>query len=46
MKSFYMQMKFEARRNVREQGVELVCIFEEDVQLRTQTITKAGSGVH
>lgn len=46
MKSFYMQMKFEARRNVREQGVELVCIFEEDVQLRTQTITKTGSGVH
>lgn len=46
MKSSYMQMKFEAQKNVRGLGVELVCIFKENVQPGTQTITEAGSAVH
>lgn len=46
MKSSYMQMKIETKKNVREQGVELVCIFKESVLPGTQTITEAGSGVH
>lgn len=46
LKSSYMQMKFEAKKSVREQGVQLVCIFKKDVQPGTQSITEAGSGVH